>query len=254
MVWSWIKKHLGARTSKAAGGGLDHLLEALGLQAPGASSSTFTIAFVALAAKMAKADGCVSAIEAQTFAQLYQADPADEARIKRLFQQASANTAGFEVYARQIAQALAKEPKLLRDVFDGLFYIATADNVLHPGEDAFLRRVSQIFGMTEDEYRSIRATFVRATRSSFGEPAQAAESPYQVLGVPASASDAEVKTRYRALARDLHPDSLAARGVPPKFFAASERKLASINAAYDQIQKERGLKGPAASARETSGS
>lgn len=258
MAWAWISKHLGMGGTRAAGSGLEQLMAALGFQggwqASGSSSGTFTIAFIALAAKMAKADGCVSAVEAQTFGQIYHVDPGDEARVKRLFEQASADTAGYEIYARQIAHALANEPKLLRDVFDGLFYIATADSILHPGEDAFLRRVSQIFGMTEDEYRSIRATFVRATRSSTGGIAEAAvnEGPFQVLGVSSSASDAEIKARYRALARDLHPDSLTARGVPAQFHAASERKLAAINAAYDQIQKARGLKGSAKSPRETS--
>ncbi len=259
MAWAWISKHLGVGARRAASSGLEQLMSALGLQggspASGASSATFTIAFIALAAKMAKADGCVSAVEAQTFAQIYQVDPGDEARVKRLFEQASADTAGYEVYARQIAQVLAKEPKLLRDVFDGLFFIATADTILHPGEDAFLRRVSQIFGMTDDEYSTIRATFVRATRSTTGGSAELAVNggPYQVLGLSSTASDAEIKARHRGLARDLHPDSLAARGVPPQFHAASERKLAAINAAYDQIQKARGLKASTASVRAASG-
>lgn len=258
MALAWLSKHLGRTARRAAGSGLDHLLSALGLQGglngSGSSSTTFTIAFISLAAKMAKADGCVSAVEAQTFAQIYQVDPGEEARVKRVFEHASGDTAGYETYARQIAHALAKEPKLLRDVFDGLFYIATADSVLHPGEDAFLRRVSQIFGMTEDEYRSIRATFVRATRSSTAGVAELAAGggPYQVLGLSSSANDATIKARYRALARDLHPDSLTARGVPEQFHAASERKLAAINAAYDQILKERGLRGSQTSARETS--
>jgi len=249
MPWETIAKNLGVRGSQIVRGGFDKLMAALGLVS-GPRSSTFTIAFVALAAKMAKADGVVSPIEAQTFKEIYEVAPSERDHVMRIFGLAAADTAGFEVYARQIAKALADEPKLLRDVFDGLFYIAAADGVLHPAEDAFLRDVGKIFGLTDHEYRTIRATFIQGPRARSGARWDSSGNsetspdggPYQVLGLSPGASDEAVKARHRALARDLHPDSLTARGVPPQFHAASERKLAVVNAAYDAIQKERGLK------------
>jgi DnaJ like chaperone protein len=41
--------------------------------------------------------------------------------------------------------------------------------------------------------------------------------------------------------RENHPDSLAARGVPPEFIARANAKVAQINAAWDLIKRERGL-------------
>jgi DnaJ like chaperone protein len=41
--------------------------------------------------------------------------------------------------------------------------------------------------------------------------------------------------------RENHPDSLASRGVPPKFIARASDKVARINAAWDRIKRERGL-------------
>jgi len=249
MKWDTLAKNLSARGSEFVRGGFDQLMAALGL-GPGAAakSSTFTIAFISLAAKMAKADGVVSPVEAQTFTQIYEVDPREQEHVMRVFGLAGADTAGFEVYARQIAHALKDDPKLIRDVFDGLFFIAAADGILHPAEDAFLRTTGKIFGLTDDEYVSIRSAFVKkaGVREGAGFQARAntatGTGPYQVLGLSPSATDAQIKARHRLLARDLHPDSLSARGVPAEFHAASERKLAVVNAAFDTIQRERGLR------------
>ncbi len=56
--------------------------------------------------------------------------------------------------------------------------------------------------------------------------------PYSVLGIPASATDDEVKKAYRRLAKQYHPDIHPDR-------AYAEKKMAEINAAYDQIQNQR---------------
>lgn len=60
--------------------------------------------------------------------------------------------------------------------------------------------------------------------------------PYQVLGIPRSASDDEVKKAYRALARKYHPDNYAGK---PEAAASAENIMKEINEAYDTIQRER---------------
>jgi len=56
--------------------------------------------------------------------------------------------------------------------------------------------------------------------------------PYQVLGVPADASDATIKRRWRSLAREHHPD----RAADPREAAGLTRRMARINAAYDVLR------------------
>jgi DnaJ like chaperone protein len=204
--------------------GLDRLRECT----PAHRTVAFTIAVTTLAAKMAKADGVALPVEAQVFERLFETPEAEKANVRRLYNLAKQDVAGYEAYARQIARLLKEEPELLRSVLACLFHIAAADDVLHPTEDRFLHTVGEVFGLSRAEFATLRASFVH-------DPA----SPYEILGLKPDATDAEIKARHRALVREHHPDRLAAAGVPPELRAAGDRRLAAINAAYDAIQKER---------------
>ncbi|MEI9988784.1 MAG: TerB family tellurite resistance protein [Rhizomicrobium sp.] len=192
----------------------------------------FTIAMIALAAKMAKADGTVTDDEVEAFHRLFRFAPSEQASVDRVFRLAQQDTAGFEAYAGQIAKMLAGNPALLEDIIDGLFEIAKADGVFHPGEAAFLERVADIFGFTPNEYRRLRASHIGPDKGD----------PYVILGVDFEAGDDEVKATYRMLVRENHPDKLIARGVPEEFIRVATDKLAAINGAYDRVGRERGWK------------
>lgn len=190
----------------------------------------FTIAVIALGAKMAKADGVVTDDEIRVFERIFRVPPGEAANVRRIFNLARQDTAGYEAYAQQIADVFRDNPAVLEDVLDGLFEIAKADGVLHPGEQAFLERVAEIFGFAPGEFRRIRATH-------FGPDAG---DPYAVLGVSHDASDTEIRRTYLMLVKENHPDRLVARGVPEEFVRLANDKLASINSAYERILQERG--------------
>ncbi len=134
---------------------------------------TFTIAMVALAGKMARADGVVTNRDFEVFRKVFSIPPAEFANVKRIFDLARQDIAGFEHYAQQIARLFVGNPAVLEDVLDGLFEIAKSDGVLHPAEAKFLERVAEIFGFAPGEYRRIRASHF----------APELTDPYVILGL-----------------------------------------------------------------------
>ena len=239
MQWKSIRRTLGLEEGGPLRAAFDDLTDYFGLDrlksGPVQNRVAFTIALVTLAAKMSKADGVSTDVEAEVFERLFDVPEDERPHLKRVFDLASQDIAGFEIYAGRMAKLLAEEPELKISVLECLFHVASADGILHPGEDVFVGRVSEIFGVSQPDYRSLRRAFVH-------DP----DNPYDVLGVSPHASDDDIKLHYRQLVREHHPDALIAKGVPSEFLAASGRRLAAINAAYENILTERGRSVPQA--------
>lgn len=193
----------------------------------------FAVAVIALAAKLAKADGHVSRDEVTAIKQVFHIPGADEKAVGAIFNEARREAAGFEPYARQIAGILDDHRQLREELLAALVMIAHADGEYHPREREFLRRVGVLFGFGESEFRRIEATFA-------GSVEREESDPYEVLGLTAQAGDAEIRTAYRKLVREYHPDRMISHGLPREFVEVADKKMAEVNAAYDRIKKQRG--------------
>jgi DnaJ like chaperone protein len=191
----------------------------------------FTVGVIALGAKMAKADGVVTMDEVNAFKEVFKVPEGEMKNVARVFNLAKQDVSGYEAYAEQLATMFKGNRKLLEDVLEGLFHIAKADDTLHPGEAQFLAQVAKRFGFTDTEFSYIKARHVIAAK----------RNPYDVLGVNPSVTNDELKSQYRKLIADNHPDKLIARGVPKEFIAIATEKVATINEAYEAIARERGL-------------
>ena len=196
------------------------------LRAPPERSVAFTIAVIALGAKMAKADGRVTRDEVEAFRAVFVIPEAEAANAARVFDLARTDVAGFEDYARRIAAMFDDDSAVLHDLMEGLFHIALADGDYHPGEDAFLERVAGIFGLAPRAFRALRARYVPGA-----EP-----DCYEVLGVDPDTPLREIRAAWRRLVRETHPDRMIARGVPEEAVKLAERRLIAINRAWERIE------------------
>jgi DnaJ like chaperone protein len=198
---------------------------------PAENQVAFTVGVIALGAKMAKADGVVTMDEVNAFKEVFKVPEGEMKNVARVFNLAKQDVSGYEAYAEQLATMFKGNRKLLEDVLEGLFHIAKADEQLHPGEEQFLAQVAKRFGFTDTEFSYIKARHVIAAK----------RNPYDVLGIDPSISNEDLKSQYRKLIADNHPDKLMARGVPKEFIAIATEKVATINEAYDAIARERGI-------------
>ncbi|MEP2641914.1 molecular chaperone DjiA [Roseobacter sp.] len=220
-IWSRISDALSAL---AAGESLSAVFDRL--RSPPEQSVGFTIAVLALGAKMAKADGHVTRDEVTAFKEVFHITAQDEQGAAKVFNLARQDVAGYEEYARRIYGMFSTQPDTLRDLLEGLFHIAMADGFYHPNEDAFLERVTAIFGLPHREFDLLRMRFVP----------DAGGDPYSILGVTPGTPIEDIRRAWRRLVRENHPDAMIARGVPEEALQLAQRRMADINRAWDQIQ------------------
>ncbi|MEC9343439.1 MAG: molecular chaperone DjiA [Pseudomonadota bacterium] len=192
---------------------------------------SFSIAMVALSAKMAKADGIVTSEEIDAFRDIFQIPDDQAGNVSRLYNLAKQDVAGYESYARQVKDLFPDDEVILEYVLDGLFHIAKADGVIHEMEQGFLDRIAEIFVIAPAHYRRIKLRHVEA----------GAGDAYLQLDASSSWDDETLKQHFRTLVKDNHPDRLIARGVPEEFIAIANERLAAINAAWETVRAERGI-------------
>ena len=114
---------------------------------------------------------------------------------------------------------------ILCNGLEGLFHIAMADGVYHPNEDDFLENVSQIFGLSERQFRGLRARFVP----------DAEPDPFDVLGLKPDADAAQARAAWRVLVRENHPDQMLARGIPKEAVKLAKKRLIALKRAWEEI-------------------
>lgn len=109
-----------------------------------------------------------------------------------------------------------------------LFGIAQSDGNISASELNLIQRIALLLGLRQAEFDQLKSMFWKDSSDA-----------YKALGLEKSASDADIKTAYRRLAREHHPDKVAAMG--EQYQQAAKEKFQKIQEAYEIIKKERGL-------------
>ncbi len=189
----------------------------------------FSVSLLILSAAVMKADSKVLKSELdyvrKFFVQQFGAENANR-NIMMLKEILKQNINLIEV-CRQIKQYMDYAAKL--QLLHFLFGISKADGQLHIREIEIIEQISRYLEIDRGDFLSIKAMFVKEV-----------DGNYQMLEVKSTATDAEVKKAYYAMATKYHPDKVAHLGDEIK--KAAEEKLQKLNAAYDEIKKQRGMK------------
>ncbi|MXV44903.1 DnaJ domain-containing protein [Saccharibacter sp. 17.LH.SD] len=204
----------------------------------GKRDQLYGLGLIALCAKLAKIDGPVQKSEINTFKLLFRFPEESMREVGLMFDRSRERTDDFEMYAREMGKAFSDKPEPLETLLSALFRIARADlppgAPLHPAEDDFLRRVHKAFRLSARAWD--RAESGQASSTGSDTP-----DAYRVLGIARSATDQDVKQRWRILIREYHPDVLARRPMTAAQRLAAQERIAQINAAWDRIKRDRGL-------------
>lgn len=217
-LWERLQSLIDEARKKTLGAVIDALAEGKARR----DSAAFSIALIALSAKMARADGFVSPDETAAFRSFFQYPAREADKVRMIYNLAQQDVAGFDAYVDRVARLFRDEPQILEDVLDCLFHVASADGVEHPRERALLEMAAARFAVDASALRRLRAVHLGLD----------ADDPFSILGVDADASAGEIREAYLALVRAHHPDALIARGVPEGLIAIGNARMAAINDAY----------------------
>ena len=190
-----------------------------------ARNVAFTVAVIALSAKMAKTDGIVSKAEITAFRSRVDIPDKDLPQVARFWELARQTQDGFQAYALQTVKLFGERAPILEQLLDLLFLIAKSDGDITEPEWAYLSEVATIFGYDERDFE--RLSEIYATDNA---------PPHQILGVAKTATLDEVRAAWMRLAKDHHPDQLVAKGMPAEFIDAATERLARINRAYELMR------------------
>ena len=193
----------------------------------------FTAAFSMLA-KISKADGRINEPEIRAIETFMtrdlQLDGAGQETAKNIFRQAKSSPEPFEAFARQFYAVFRYQPNIIELMMDVLLRVSAADGRISPGEEEMLLSAVRIFQYSQADYNRLKSRYVRKT-----------DPYYAVLKCDESASDDQIKQKYRALVREYHPDKIEAKGLPEEFIKFASDKFTEIQEAYEHIRKERGF-------------
>ncbi|MFO7655235.1 MAG: TerB family tellurite resistance protein [Candidatus Krumholzibacteriia bacterium] len=200
------------------------------------AQSAFMVALISLAAKVAKADGRVSTAEVRSFDGFLKNDlrmGAEDRRIAaRIFNEARDSEVPPREFALQIRSILGHQRDRMRDLVTLLLKIGHADGRINRQEDRLIRSIAADLGLGPRDLEECYALFQRGDLPA----------AYALLGVESRATDAQVRSAYRRLAKEYHPDVIASKGLSEEFQDFAREKMLAVNAAYDQIKEARGLR------------
>ncbi|ACR12307.1 chaperone djlA [Teredinibacter turnerae T7901] len=213
--------------------------------------TAFFNAVFPLLGHLAKADGRVSEEEVSGTEQLMaKMGLGVEARKKAiaLFQQGAQSDFNPHALLDDFNLVCGKYPDLKQMILVYLISLAYADNHLHEQEEKVLADIASTLGYSSFAFNHLLG-MVKA-QAHFYRNQQGRQSPpqpredelilaYRALGVDASISDAQLKSAYRKLMSEYHPDKLAGRGVPEDMLKVATERAQEIQAAYDLIKKHR---------------
>lgn len=197
------------------------------------AQASYFVAVFSIFGKIAKADGTVTKQEGDLVVRfLDQMGVQGQQRqfAIDIFNQAKDSPYSAEDFARQFAQLTRGQTEIHLNLIDMLFQIALADGKLDQSEEKLIHSVARTIGIDEQRVSSIQNKYGGGSKKA-----------YQVLGVEPNASNEEVRSAYKRLVSDYHPDKITSKGLPEEFVQFATKRFQEIQDAYESIKKERGM-------------
>ena len=197
--------------------------------------------FVALVAKVAKADGKVDALEAQLIGIMFEdisaVFPEPEKTkdiLKRIFDEEKNRVDDAQAIASSLAQAIKRDKAKQQQFMGFLIQLAFIDGNVSQSEEDVLQTIAEALEFDPNAYHAIFDQFEKMMASV--TPKANISDAYKLLGVNESDDISVIKKAYRKLVRKYHPDIIKSQGKSEEYMQEATAKTQEINQAYEMIK------------------
>lgn len=197
------------------------------------SQAAYFVTMFAVLGKIAKIDGTVSREEiavVNRFIDGLNLGGKERQFARQVFNEAKDSAYAIDDFAVQFRNIVQGQPAVLNSFLDVLFRVAAADGTLHPSEKSALERMKNIFQVNDAQFNSIKANYFKDV-----------DRYYKVLNCTPQSPNDEIRSNYKKLVKDFHPDTIVSKGLPEEFTEFAAERFREIQEAYDHVRKERGL-------------
>jgi DnaJ like chaperone protein len=195
------------------------------------TQAAFFISLFSILGKLSKIDGVITKDEiavVQDFINRLPIDSAQKQFARQVFREAKNSPYRIDDFAIQLYQIVKNQPALLLSYFDLLFRVVAADDTLHSAEEAALRRVKEIFNISDTQYENIKAVYFNDL-----------DKYYKILNCTPESTKEEIKSNYKKLVKEFHPDVIVSKGLPQEFIEFASNRFREIQESYEKIRQER---------------
>ena len=199
--------------------------------------------FIALVAKVAKADGRVSELEAQLIGMMFDDiskifNEKEKTRdiLKQIFNEEKQKDDTKEV-AGSLNKLLGRSILKRRQFIEFLIQLAFVDDGLSSDEDKVLRIIVSELNIATSDYKAILRKFENMKQGKSQD--MSLDAAYKMLGVNQSDDFNTIKKVYRNLVREYHPDIMVSQEKDPEYIEEATAKMQEINQAYQVIKESR---------------
>ena len=198
--------------------------------------------FIALVAKVAKADGRVDALEAQLIGMMFDdisnVFPQPEKTkdiLKEIFNEEKDKTNNTKDIANALARAIKRDKAKQQQFMGFLIQLAFVDGEVSQSEELVLQTIASALEFNPDAYHAIFDQFEKMMNNI--QPKANITDAYKLLGVSESDDMSTIKKAYRKLIREYHPDIIKSQGKSEAYMQEATVKTQEINQAYEMIKK-----------------
>ncbi len=200
--------------------------------------------FVALVAKVAKADGRVDALEAELvgnlftdIAQVFPQPNATREILKQIFNEQKDIFTNTQEIALKLKHLIGHDLNKQISMMGFLIQLAFIDGEVSKSEEKVLIQIAETMQVDPDTYHKIFDEFEAMAQQP--TPTTSLDDAYKTLGVLPSDSLDDIKKAYKQLVRQYHPDIIKAQGKNDSYIKQATIKTQEINSAYETIKKSR---------------